>query len=133
MNTTEKTVIGIYVIAIIINIYYKNYFIIFINVLFVLPLIIKCIYNHLCFLYKSYQYKKLTQKICQKINFKHLKQIENKISDECCICLDEFGEDENIILLPCECFQIYHEKCIKPWLHKNLSCPSCRSEILNNE
>jgi len=49
----------------------------------------------------------------------------NQTSTEICsICIDEYHNGDNIIILPCK--HQYHEKCCKEWLKINKSCPMCR-------
>ena len=72
-----------------------------------------------------------SSKICQKIKFQQMKDIEKNISEEFCICLEEFQKEEVITFLPCGCFQIFHDPCIKEWLKKSLTCPSCRQEVVD--
>ena len=45
-------------------------------------------------------------------------------SNECIICLDEFGDDDIAILA---CMHKYHYNCLKNWLsyNRNLRCPEC--------
>ena len=40
-------------------------------------------------------------------------------------------KEEVITFLPCGCFQIFHDPCIKEWLKKSLTCPSCRQEVVD--
>ena len=42
----------------------------------------------------------------------------------CSICIDEYHDTDNIIILPCK--HHYHEQCCKEWLKINKSCPICR-------
>ncbi|KAG8638002.1 putative RING-H2 finger protein ATL19 [Manihot esculenta] len=49
---------------------------------------------------------------------------------ECAICLDEFGSGDLCRLLPL-CKHIYHFECINQWLLEELTCPICRSPIVN--
>lgn len=48
-------------------------------------------------------------------------------SQLCAVCLDGFKENQKVFQLPCKHF--YHEQCLKPWMQKTGSCPSCRSAI----
>ncbi|KAF2291676.1 hypothetical protein GH714_028072 [Hevea brasiliensis] len=46
-------------------------------------------------------------------------------STECAICLGEFGEEDEIRILP-QCGHGFHIGCIDTWLGSHSSCPSCR-------
>lgn len=46
-------------------------------------------------------------------------------STECAICLGEFGEKDEIRILP-QCGHGFHVGCIDTWLGSHSSCPSCR-------
>jgi len=48
--------------------------------------------------------------------------------NSCGICLMQFKEKEIGALTP-ECRHPYHEKCLKMWLQRNPSCPSCRAPL----
>jgi hypothetical protein len=47
---------------------------------------------------------------------------------DCCICLDDFIENEDVSILP-DCKHVFHEKCIFEWGKLNPTCPVCRDEI----
>ena len=49
----------------------------------------------------------------------------NQEEKECSICQESFQNEEKLIKLPCK--HIYHQGCIKQWLVKKDSCPTCRS------
>ncbi len=40
---------------------------------------------------------------------------------ECSICLNDFENNENILILPC--IHIFHENCLKEWFKKRSTCP----------
>jgi len=48
--------------------------------------------------------------------------------DNCGVCLMQFKEKEMGALTP-KCQHPYHEKCLKVWLQRNPTCPSCRSPL----
>ena len=58
-----------------------------------------------------------------------VKYDKNKYSEnyQCIICMEEFENNENVKLLPCE--HIFHKNCIKQWLLKQKTCPFCKAEI----
>lgn len=49
--------------------------------------------------------------------------------DSCCICLEEFNDDERIICLPWNKKHIYHYNWIKDWVAINSNCPLCKKQI----
>ncbi|KAK8834556.1 hypothetical protein M9Y10_011915 [Tritrichomonas musculus] len=49
------------------------------------------------------------------------------IEDVCSICLDQFEEGTNIIILPCK--HAFHPDCLSPWLKIHSECPSCRHKL----
>lgn len=53
-------------------------------------------------------------------------KIEYDKSDSCCICFEDFG-DEDIIQCKMTCKNVFHMECINLWLSKNKNCPLCRS------
>ncbi|XP_052134165.1 RING-H2 finger protein ATL80-like [Oryza glaberrima] len=48
---------------------------------------------------------------------------------ECAICLSEFGEREEVRVMP-QCGHGFHVACVDTWLRSNSSCPSCRRPIV---
>lgn len=46
---------------------------------------------------------------------------------KCLICLEEFGDGDDVKTLPC--LHIYHQKCVERWLHEDNSCPVCKTPI----
>lgn len=50
-------------------------------------------------------------------------------SVDCAICLVEFGEGDEIRVLP-QCGHGFHVNCIDPWLGSHSSCPSCRQILV---
>ncbi|KAG5563135.1 hypothetical protein RHGRI_005777 [Rhododendron griersonianum] len=51
---------------------------------------------------------------------------------ECQICLEQFGNGENVRVLP-TCRHIFHDHCIKTWLASRTECAVCRHEYLGWE
>ena len=56
-------------------------------------------------------------------------KVEMKPSEQqtCAVCLELIQEKQDIFRLPCQ--HLFHEECLKPWMEKYGSCPSCRSAI----
>ena len=53
--------------------------------------------------------------------------IEGDCDSECCICYDEFIDNDEIMILPV-CRHIYHPHCVIPWLTSHSYCPLCRHD-----
>jgi len=47
---------------------------------------------------------------------------------ECSICTENFNEDEDLAILPCNERHVFHRGCIQKWFEKKKSCPLCRWE-----
>ncbi|KAK4371038.1 hypothetical protein RND71_010513 [Anisodus tanguticus] len=52
---------------------------------------------------------------------------ENNTKDECVVCLDEMGNERQVLCMPCS--HIFHGECITKWLEKSHYCPLCRFEL----
>ncbi len=55
-----------------------------------------------------------------------------KDSADCAVCLNEFGEDDRLRLLP-KCNHAFHLSCIDTWLLSNSTCPLCRRSLLPDD
>jgi len=61
--------------------------------------------------------------------FKIRKSVEqSKSQNSCCVCMEDFDDDELLRTLPC--LHFFHKKCIDKWLLQNSSCPICKFDIL---
>ncbi|KAK4436494.1 RING-H2 finger protein ATL66 [Sesamum alatum] len=47
---------------------------------------------------------------------------------ECCICLEIFGDKEEVKVLP-ECRHCFHSECVDKWFTAESSCPLCRASL----
>jgi len=57
--------------------------------------------------------------------------VEKKIPGyECLICLDEFNQGQQIIMI--KCGHIYHKNCIDKWFLKKKTCPLCDEQLTIN-
>merc|ERR1719473_2373819 len=48
----------------------------------------------------------------------------------CAVCLMEFQAEELATRLPCA--YLFHEDCVRTWLKKNHTCPTCRKPLPTN-
>jgi hypothetical protein len=48
-------------------------------------------------------------------------------SQECCICMSSYEEDEVLRELPCS--HMYHRHCIDRWLSDTHICPICKGDV----
>ncbi|GJM85323.1 hypothetical protein PR202_ga01762 [Eleusine coracana subsp. coracana] len=51
-------------------------------------------------------------------------------ASDCAVCLGEFDDGELLRLLP-RCAHAFHAHCIDTWLRAHVSCPICRSHVLD--
>ncbi|KAF4358620.1 hypothetical protein F8388_021118 [Cannabis sativa] len=56
------------------------------------------------------------------------KAVEEKTSNICSVCLENFkiGEDMTRLI----CGHVYHKSCVLEWSHRSGQCPLCRKELL---
>ena len=55
-------------------------------------------------------------------------ELENKSSESCIICQENYKNEDNIIQLKCN--HIFHKECLENWLlNYNCVCPICRRKI----
>ena len=64
--------------------------------------------------------------------FNYIRTSNQILNKECVICLEEFCEDEDVIML--SCFHSFHEVCIAKWLKNKTksSCPLCKKDLHTN-
>ena len=48
---------------------------------------------------------------------------------QCCICADQFENDDSINIAAVPCGHTFHEVCVMRWLKTSNSCPQCRTFI----
>ena len=70
-------------------------------------------------------------KFLKSSNIKKIKyeKINDNLLNECSICLTEFVNSDNLIILPCNHY--YHEACVTKWFEKEKTCPICRINLNN--
>ena len=72
----------------------------------------------------------IISKIFSKTRTKDIDEyiVEKKlIGYECLICLDEFNQGQQIIMI--KCGHIYHKNCIDKWFLKKKTCPLCDEQL----
>jgi hypothetical protein len=62
-----------------------------------------------------------------KVEFTLYKNINCKDHDQCVICLEEFEDNNEIVIL--ECGHYFKKDCAIKWLHCNKVCPLCRTSL----
>lgn len=90
-----------------------------------------------CFMYRSsrqldQEQLERNQQISNLINQIDVLNITGKRfeADElCCIWLDNFDAEQDIIRLPCNRNHFFHRACINDWILKSPTCPLCKVEI----
>lgn len=45
----------------------------------------------------------------------------------CPVCIEEYDEGGQAVML--QCSHIFHKECVREWLQKHATCPSCRYEL----
>lgn len=73
---------------------------------------------------EEYINKSIIDKYCIKKKLKNLKHYKQS----CAICQNDYKKKDNILLLPCS--HSFHQDCIKPWFKKNINCPNCRNDVI---
>ena len=49
----------------------------------------------------------------------------------CMICLEPFQAQDSIMELKCGCQLIYHKECLVPWLLQEMTCPVCKTSMID--
>ena len=118
-----------YIVKIILNDFYILAFFLFVGfwILYVLYVIAKCIYTIIYNCYAHHYNKKMYKKI---INI-HNREIPENDNETCCICLEDYSEDNVVGTLPCN--HNFHDKCISVWFDEKHTCPLCQKDIALRE
>ena len=79
--------------------------------------------------------KEKLDKLFSKTMSEHLYKNEyNQYGGGCSICLENFKKKSIVSITPCN--HVFHFKCIKNWLYKNIKnpkCPNCNKDVLTFE
>ncbi|CDU15902.1 RING zinc finger protein, putative [Plasmodium yoelii] len=54
----------------------------------------------------------------------------NENEDMCSICMVDYMENDNIMIMPCDKRHFFHSNCLSKWLNKSQVCPICRTNIV---
>jgi hypothetical protein len=63
----------------------------------------------------------------------HYPYFENKdiCEKECLICYNNISYNlQNKYNFKCECYKLFHEKCLQIWYEKNNTCPICKKNYI---
>ena len=71
----------------------------------------------------------LIKKILEICNTDIFNSNKYKIDEVCSICLSNFENNDNIIILPC--LHFFHDECIMDWLKKQTVCPLDKQNLEN--
>lgn len=83
-----------------------------------------------------YQLKKICTTCGNQNLSKYIKNIDIKnidTSENCCICYNDYNDNNDDFPVELKCKHIFHENCIKKWLKNSGTCPICRSNIFECE
>ena len=74
--------------------------------------------------------KGLNNETIEKFPVSKIKNIHelSENNKKCLICLDEFINNQDSIILPC--IHIFHSNCIKKWMKRENFCPLCKNKII---
>jgi hypothetical protein len=66
----------------------------------------------------------------------HYPYFENELicEKECLICHNNISHNliiQNKYNFNCECYKLFHEKCLQIWYEKNNTCPICKKSYIN--
>lgn len=73
----------------------------------------------------------LDKETIRKMKMKRFKaDKQNKDTESCCICLNDYKDGDKYRILPCK--HNFHKKCIDKWFAQNVKCPVCRLDVREN-
>lgn len=64
---------------------------------------------------------------CKKWRDTRAKDPAVRESEKCCICIDHYEDDDDVVLLRCK--HVMHKRCGKDWFQEHGICPLCRKPI----
>jgi len=48
---------------------------------------------------------------------------------QCSICLEDFGDSQDVLVMTKECGHVFHKEHLANWLSMHRSCPLCRTDL----
>ncbi|EAS01923.2 zinc finger (C3HC4 RING finger) protein (macronuclear) [Tetrahymena thermophila SB210] len=103
----------------------------FVSVLLVVFLVI-LIFSRTKILIQRFKHqKKLKLRLQSLKKDKFVKSDNPDQVKECSICLNDYQNDETIVILNCDSKHIFHQQCIETWVKQKDECPLCRAVIFN--
>eukprot|EP00831_Metopus_contortus_P029455 TRINITY_DN24232_c0_g1_i4.p1 TRINITY_DN24232_c0_g1~~TRINITY_DN24232_c0_g1_i4.p1 ORF type:complete len:251 (+),score=37.83 TRINITY_DN24232_c0_g1_i4:44-796(+) len=77
----------------------------------------------------AYQEKRMEiiAHLLDDVSFSYCRNIN---ANSCTVCLADFKNGENVVILDCSERHVFHMDCIKSWLEKANVCPACRAPII---
>jgi len=79
--------------------------------------------------YKYKFYRESLQPIRESVG----RSQNESIRDICPICVEAFGDQSEVVVLPCNVKHIYHANCVREWLTKHRLCPLCKRDVITEE
>ena len=68
-----------------------------------------------------------------KAHAKNMDPNDPKMKEGCVICMEDFADNSEKRVAELHCKHIFHEECLKEWVKKNTTCPTCRAPIKNED
>jgi len=64
---------------------------------------------------------------CSDRDIRSLPRCEASECGTCAICLGDYSDDEEVVMLPCQHY--FHDECIATWLRRKATCPLCNGVV----
>lgn len=72
-----------------------------------------------------------SQRVIENLSKLKINEENQKQEPRCCICLEEFQIDQEVVELPCK--HIFDKNCVENWLKQHNTCPQCRYQLPTEE
>ncbi|CRG93652.1 RING zinc finger protein, putative [Plasmodium gallinaceum] len=76
-------------------------------------------------------YNNDNNKVTQENLLNNNKEISNENEDVCSICMMNYINNDDVMIMPCDKRHFFHVSCLTKWLYKSQVCPICRTNIVN--